>query len=95
MFGNPDLLFDGPADASTRIALAHGAGAGMDSSFMEFFAKGLGRQGYRVVRFEYPYMASKRMTGKQKLPDREPVLRETWMRVIEMLGREGLVIGGK
>lgn len=62
---------------------------------MDFFAKGLGKTGFRVVRFEYPYMATKRATGKQKPPDREPVLRETWMRVIEMLGQEGLVIGGK
>jgi len=40
-------------------------------------------------------MASQRVTGKKKPPDREPVLRETWLRVIEVLGREGLVIGGK
>ena len=40
-------------------------------------------------------MASKRVTGKKKPPDREPVLRETWLRVVEMLGQEGLVIGGK
>jgi predicted alpha/beta-hydrolase family hydrolase len=40
-------------------------------------------------------MASQRVTGKKKPPDKESVLRETWFRVIEMLGREGLVIGGK
>jgi predicted alpha/beta-hydrolase family hydrolase len=67
----------------------------MVSPFMDFFAKGFGKQGFRVVRFEYPYMASKRVTGKKKPPDREPVLRETWMRVIGKLGHEGLVIGGK
>jgi predicted alpha/beta-hydrolase family hydrolase len=39
----------------------------MDSPFMEFFAKGLGKQGFRVVRFEYPYMdmAAKPVTGKR------------------------------
>lgn len=67
----------------------------MDSPFMDFFAKGLSERGFRVVRFEYPYMASKRVTGKQKPPDREPVLWATWMQVIGMLGHEGLVIGGK
>jgi predicted alpha/beta-hydrolase family hydrolase len=87
--------FDGPAKAKTTIALAHGAGAAMDSPFMEFFAQGLGEQGFRVVRFEFPYMASKRLTGKGKPPDREPVLRETWLKVIEKLGPNGLVIGGK
>jgi predicted alpha/beta-hydrolase family hydrolase len=91
----PDFLFDGPAKATMTIALAHGAGAAMDSPFMEFFAKGLGKRGFQVVRFEYPYMASKRVTGKGKPPDREPVLRETWLKVIEKLGTKGLVIGGK
>ena len=62
---------------------------------MKFFARALASEDFRVVRFEFPYMASKRTTGKQKPPDREPVLRETWMRVIEMVGRGGLVIGGK
>jgi predicted alpha/beta-hydrolase family hydrolase len=74
---NPQLLFDGPADAATTIALAHGAGAGMDSPFMDFFAKGLGKRGFRVVRFEFPYIAARRKTGQKKPPDREPVLRET------------------
>jgi predicted alpha/beta-hydrolase family hydrolase len=49
----------------------------MDSPFLDFFARGLGKRGVRVVRFEYPYMASQRRTGKKKPPDREPVLRET------------------
>jgi predicted alpha/beta-hydrolase family hydrolase len=77
MPADPELLFDGPAKASTTIALAHGAGAAMDSPFMEFFAKGLGNHGFRAVRFEFPYMAGRRTTGKRKPPDREPVLRET------------------
>jgi predicted alpha/beta-hydrolase family hydrolase len=75
---DPDLLFDGPADASWTVALTHGAGAGMDSPFLDFFARGLGGCGFRVVRFEFPYMASRRVTGKRKPPDSAPVLRETW-----------------
>jgi predicted alpha/beta-hydrolase family hydrolase len=99
---DPELLFDGPGDASTTIALAHGAGAAMDSPFMAFFAAGLGKRGYRVVRFEFPYMSSQRTTGKRKPPAREPLLRETWLKVVEMLKGESpdrenssLVIGGK
>ena len=69
MPSDPDLLIDGPADASMTIILAHGAGAAMDTPFMNFFATGLAD---RVVRFEFPYMASKRSTGKGKPPDREP-----------------------
>ena len=90
-----ELLFDGPPSARTTVALAHGAGAPMDSPFMEFFAKGLGKHGFRVARFEFPYMATKRATGKGRPPDREPVLRSTWLQVVEALGAKGLVIGGK
>ena len=95
MPADPELLFDGHADGARTIALAHGAGAGMDSPFMDFFATGLGKRGFRVVRFEYPYMTAQRITGQRKPPDREPVLRETWLKVVEKLGREGLIIGGK
>jgi hypothetical protein len=92
---DPELMFDAPTDAPRTVALAHGAGAGTDSPFMEFFAAGLARKGFRVARFEFPYMASRRVTGKQKPPDREPVLRETWLKVVSTLGPKGLVIGGK
>jgi uncharacterized protein len=40
-------------------------------------------------------MAQRRTTGKQRPPDREPVLRATWLVVIEQLGAKSLVIGGK
>jgi predicted alpha/beta-hydrolase family hydrolase len=40
-------------------------------------------------------MASNRRTGQKKPPDREPLLRATWLKVIELLGRKRLVIGGK
>jgi predicted alpha/beta-hydrolase family hydrolase len=40
-------------------------------------------------------MASRRGTGKNKPPDREPVLRATWLRVIELVRTDRLVIGGK
>lgn len=77
------------------IALAHGAGAGMDGGFMAYFAEVLARHGLRVVRFEFPYMAQRRKTDRKRPPDRESVLRETWLNVIEGLDRELLIIGGK
>lgn len=95
MASDPELLIDGPADAKWTVALAHGAGAAMDTPFMTRFAIGLAGRGYRVVRFEFPYMASFRKTGKRKPPDREPVLRQTWLKVVAELGHDGLVIGGK
>jgi len=52
-------------------------------------------QGFRVVRFEFPYMTKRRETGGRRPPDREPVLRETWLKVIEATVVETLIIGGK
>ncbi|HEY5314158.1 MAG TPA: alpha/beta family hydrolase [Pirellulales bacterium] len=90
-----EFLIDGTSDAKCTVALAHGAGAGMDTPFMARFAAGLAVKGLRVARFEFPYMAQRRRTGKRRPPDREPTLRESWLRVIEQLGAKGLVIGGK
>ncbi len=94
----PVFLFDGPEpgpDVPT-IALAHGAGAPMDSGFMNTVARGLAAQSIRVARFEFPYMRSRREGGKNRPPDREPVLREAWLDAIrELGGGERLVIGGK
>ena len=92
----PGILFDGPRDAPLTIALAHGAGAAMDSPFMNAVAEGLAAAGWRCARFEFPYMQKRRETGKRRPPDRAPVLIETWQSVIEGLGgTEALVIGGK
>ncbi|MEQ9639088.1 MAG: alpha/beta fold hydrolase [Alphaproteobacteria bacterium] len=90
----PDLLCDGPA-RGPLIALAHGAGAPMDSPFMSAFVEGLAGQGMRVVRFEFPYMAGRRTGGKRRPPDRQPVLLDTWRAVIDHFGADRLVIGGK
>ena len=62
---------------------------------MNAIAAGLAANGFRVARFEFPYMAQRRESGKGRPPDREPVLRETWLKVVETLGPDRLVIGGK
>jgi len=98
---NPEICFNGSARAPVVIALAHGAGAGMDSPFMEQVATGLAERGIRVARFEFPYMQRSRESGKRRPPDRAPVLLETWQAVIKQLQRrvkssdKKLVIGGK
>jgi uncharacterized protein len=89
------LLIDGPSRAGTMVILAHGAGAAMDTPFMEFFARGLAEGGYRVVRFEFPYMAERRQGGRKRPPDREDALRQTWLEVLGQFSPERLVIGGK
>jgi predicted alpha/beta-hydrolase family hydrolase len=91
-----DLLIDGPRDSALTVVLAHGAGAPMDSPFMDTVAEGLAREGIRVVRFEFPYMKARRTGGKRGAPDREPALIEAWREVIARLGGGArLVIGGK
>ena len=89
------LLRDGPADAGTRVILAHGAGAAMDTPFMTHFARGLAEAGHQVVRFEFPYMAARRRDGKRRPPDGQAKLLETWCAVIAAEPGARLVIGGK
>ena len=92
---SPELLINGPRRADCTIVLAHGAGAAMDTEFMDAFANGLAVRGLRVVRFEFPYMVQRRKTGKRRPPDREPILRETWLKVIDSVLADRLIIGGK
>lgn len=93
-----DFLFDG-AEGAPTVVLAHGAGAPMDSPFMNSMAAGLAARGLRVARFEFPYMRARREGGGRGAPDREPVARRAWLDVIAALGGSGggerLVIGGK
>ncbi len=92
----PDFLLDGPVDAPLTVLLAHGAGAAMDSPFMEAFASGLAGRGYRVARFEFPYMAERRKSGRKPPPNPAAVLLETWKAAIAAHGdRRNMVIGGK
>lgn len=89
------FLYNGPARAPLTLALAHGAGAAMDHAFMETMAAGIADAGFRVARFEFPYMAKRREDGKKLPPDREPALRAKFEEVAETLGADKLVIGGK
>ena len=55
----------------------------MDSPFMATVARGVAAAGFRVVRFELPYMRARRERGERKPPDRQPVLERAWREVIE------------
>lgn len=91
----PNYLTDGPGDAPLTLVLAHGAGAPMDSDWMNSITAKIAASGFGVVRFEFPYMAERRETGKKRPPNPARVLLQTWMDVIDDLGPERLVIGGK
>jgi predicted alpha/beta-hydrolase family hydrolase len=91
------FLFDGPEDARITILLAHGAGAPMDSASMNATTKALAGQGFRVARFEFAYMASRRTAvGKKPPPKAETVMPE-YLAAIDDLGviDRPLIIGGK
>ena len=92
----PDIKFDGTHDHPCNLILTHGVGQPMDSPFMDAFAQGLADLGFRVARFEFPYMAARRTDGVKRGPDRPNVLIQTWKDVVRSLGGgENIVIGGK
>lgn len=78
------------------MVLAHGAGAPMDSEFMNAIAERLGDVDVEVVRFEFEYMAKRREDGRRRPPDRMPKLVARFEEVIAEAGPPSqLVIGGK
>ena len=90
------FLFDGPADARVTILLAHGAGAPMDSASMTTVAAALASAGFRVARFEFGYMAGRRISGDRKPPPRAETLNPEYRAAVADLAAEGpLIIGGK
>lgn len=90
-----DFLFDGPKRAPLTVAFAHGAGAPMDHPFMTHVAEGIAAAGFRVARFEFPYMAERRRTGRKRPPDRAPVLCAAIDEAADALGPDRLVLAGK
>jgi predicted alpha/beta-hydrolase family hydrolase len=92
-----DLLRDGPAQGPLCLVLAHGAGQGPRSPFMEAMTRSLGERGIAVARFAFPYMRRAEAEGRRRPPDAQPKLLEAWREVIAQAGLPPgqLVIGGK
>lgn len=90
-----DLLINGPARAPLTVVLAHGAGAGMEHPFMAAVARGLADGGMRVARFEFPYMAARRVDGRKRPPDRAPVLEDAFRAAIAATKARNVVLAGK
>mgnify|MGYP001445313268 CR=1 FL=1 len=70
-----NILLKGPEEGKNILLLAHGAGAPMDSTFMQNISEGLNNNGIITVRFEFPYMAKRRL-GKKSFPNKIPILCE-------------------
>jgi predicted alpha/beta-hydrolase family hydrolase len=95
-------LWNAPAQAAgnqpATLILAHGAGAPMDSEFMNDMAQRLAAMGVGVLRFEFPYMAQRRIDGGKRPPNPKPKLLESWREVygaVRPLIQGRLAIGGK
>jgi predicted alpha/beta-hydrolase family hydrolase len=90
------FIFDGEELGMPTILLSHGAGAPMDSGFMQQIAAELAARKCRVARFEFAYMAERRNGGKRRPPPKIETLMDEYRASIEELGQvEKLVIGGK
>ena len=95
---NIPLLYNGPDEAKSLYIFAHGAGAPMDTEFMNYFTDHLADAGVRILRFEFPYMALRRDGHGRRPPNGQKILLETWRQVISK-AREthkgAIYIGGK
>lgn len=94
---NTPMLTDLCGSPRARLILAHGAGAPMDSAFMNHIAQGCCQLGIEVVRFEFPYMAARREGGGKRPPNKQPQLLATWQEMIDRYCDDPLplFIGGK
>jgi hypothetical protein len=91
-----NFLTSGPEDSVARVLLAHGAGAPMDTPFMDSFAAALAEHGLQTLRFEFAYMASRRTGEGRKPPPRaERVMSEFLEAVDGVPANRPLFIGGK
>ena len=91
-----NTLVWGPTTGSATVVLAHGAGAGMESPFMQHMAEGLAQQGWQVIRFEFPYMAQQRVSGRKRPPNKADILLQCYAEQLQSLpAKQPLIIGGK
>ena len=91
-----EMLESGPRDAPLTVLLAHGAGAPMDTPFMNAIAEGLAGWGLNVLRFEFAYMAARRQSGTRRPPPRAEKLLDEYRAIVDELApKRPLVIGGK
>ncbi len=77
--GSTSAILERPlqAERDPVILLAHGAGLGKSSPFMEQIAVFLVQRGFAVMRFNYAYQEKKEETGGMRPPEKKPVLVET------------------
>jgi uncharacterized protein len=70
--GKVSALLNRPANARWILALAHGAGAGMNHPFLENLSARLAGAGLATLRYQFPYMEARR-----RVPDPPAFLTAT------------------
>ena len=94
-----DFLWNRPETPPVAtLLLAHGAGAAMDSAFMNKLAAALASQGIAAARFEFAYMAGRRTGGPKKPPPRADKLIAEFQTALQSVLSQSdgtLLIGGK
>ena len=84
--GNAQWLWNRPLGATRGcLILAHGAGAPMDSPFLQTMAESLAARGLAVLRFEFAYMALRRSGGGKRPPNPQAQLLEQWRQVYQLV----------
>ena len=90
-----EVIREGAVDAPVRILLAHGAGAGMEHTFLAELSRLLAGPDIEVVRFNFPYMTRRAQDGKRRPPDRQPVLLAHWREMVREFAHPRLFLAGK
>lgn len=89
-------LLTGPKAPVATFLCAHGAGAAMDSPFLNLFADLLADREIATIRFEFSYMAARRDGGKRKPPPRAERLVGEFQAILDGISAASpLLIGGK
>lgn len=79
-----------------QFVFAHGAGAGMDSEFMQELARLMAAQGISVGLFDFPYMEKAKAEGKRRPPERADKLLVSFNeQLTQQQDALPLFIGGK
>lgn len=96
---SPSFLRDeAVAPRRGTLLLAHGASAAMDTQFMQRFAVHAAKAGLDVVRFEFGYMARRRVDGVRRPPPKVDTLVPEFAAALEavLAASDGpVLIGGK
>lgn len=90
-----ELIYSKAAKGNKTFIFAHGAGAPMDSEWMNSVTEELVKRNINVIRFEFPYMQERRVSGKKRPPNTKEILCKTFKEAIALVNAKELYIGGK